>query len=83
MVSYLEETVVGADGDVVCLGDVVHQSPEVLDCVKSGHLKIIEMIMMILAQRPRAYDTNTKLEAQFRYFIIIRLGFLLSIFVII
>ena len=63
--SYLEETVVRSHGDVVCLGDVVHQSPEVLDCVKSSHLKIIEMIMMILkiteiimmirAQRSQAY----------------------------
>ena len=45
--SYLKETVVRSHGDVVCLGNVVHQSPEVLDCVKSGHLKIMEIIIMI------------------------------------
>ena len=38
--SHLEETVVGADGDIVRLGDVVHQSPEVFHCVKGGYLHV-------------------------------------------
>ena len=81
--SYLEETVVRALGDVVCLRDVVHQSPEVFDCVKSSHLKIMEMVMMILKimemimmiRASQAYYSNTELEAQSRYFITIRFRF--------
>ena len=36
---HLEETVVGANREVVGLGDVVHQSPEVLHSIEGRHLQ--------------------------------------------
>ena len=39
LLCHLEQAVVGADGEVVGLGDVVHQGPEVLDSVEGRHLQ--------------------------------------------
>ena len=59
LLCHLEQAVVGADGEVVGLRDVVHQGPEVLDSGKGGHLQNNQKL-----SRKKIEQKNNKQERQ-------------------